>query len=199
MGSVFLVEIPEMQQMGSKVKSSSSEDASSPNLDFVASYRRRRAEADALQRRRRNAEVDGLIREMATDPKVAEKLRIYRMVEEQFQEIESQVHQEVTRDIRQKYQARQNTNEKAPAELSYDVKGANELFKKIDRMKKEATKSGDEKNPFEARARKAELAAGRATKPVVKKPTPKPLPRQRPSRPPVRKKPPPTTKATQPV
>ena len=38
-------------------------DGESPSdLDFVASYRRKRAEAEADKRRRRNAEVDALIR-----------------------------------------------------------------------------------------------------------------------------------------
>ena len=47
-------------------------------------------------------------REMGTtgDPRVADKLRIYRLVEQQFEEIESQVRQEVVQNVRAKAEAR---------------------------------------------------------------------------------------------
>ena len=49
-----------------------------------------------------------LNREMGTtgDPRVADKLRIYRLVEQQFEEIESQVRQEVVQNVRAKAEAR---------------------------------------------------------------------------------------------
>ena len=92
-------------------------------LGFVAAHRRRLAEAQAEDRRRRNAEVDSLIQQMATDPKVAEKLRIYRMVEQQFGEIESQVRQEVTRDIRESCQAKHNVQAKGKKSEAHNVAG----------------------------------------------------------------------------
>ena len=80
-------------------------------------------EAQAEDRRRRNADVDSLIQQMATDPKVAEKLRIYRLVEQQFEEIESQVRQEVTRDIRESCQAKHNGKAKEKKSEAYNVAG----------------------------------------------------------------------------
>ena len=52
-----------MASREAKAVSTVDSDGESPSdLDFVASYRRKRAEAEADKRRRRNAEVDALIR-----------------------------------------------------------------------------------------------------------------------------------------
>ena len=51
---------------------------------------RRHLEAENDRRRRRNLRVDDLIQNIA-DPRVAERLRIYRLVEEKFLAVEKQV------------------------------------------------------------------------------------------------------------
>jgi len=122
--------------------------ASPPNL--VANYRRKLREREAEKRRKRNAEVDSLIENMA-DPKVAEKLRIYRLVETQFQEIEAQVERDVAKQRLEAVQAaaavRKAESARPPPPESEagaihgmtanSLREANQLFQRIDRMKRE--------------------------------------------------------------
>ena len=56
----------------------------------MSEFRRIQLELEADRRQRRNKEVDELIRNIG-DPRIAEKLRIYRLVEEKFLSVEQQV------------------------------------------------------------------------------------------------------------
>ena len=67
-----------------------------------------RAKTVQLKKKVLGRSEHSLNREMGTtgDPRVADKLRIYRLVEQQFEEIESQVRQEVVQNVRAKAEAR---------------------------------------------------------------------------------------------
>ncbi len=52
-------------------------------LENLADFHKKQKEVEMQRRLKRNAEVDALIKNLG-DPKVAEKLRIYRLVEDQF-------------------------------------------------------------------------------------------------------------------
>jgi len=56
----------------------------------LAHLRQHQLEAENERRLRRNQQVDALIRNIG-DPRVAERLRIYRLVEEKFLAVEKQV------------------------------------------------------------------------------------------------------------
>ena len=56
----------------------------------MSEFRRIQLELETDRRQRRNKEVDELIRNIG-DPRIAEKLRIYRLVEEKFLSVEQQV------------------------------------------------------------------------------------------------------------
>jgi hypothetical protein len=56
----------------------------------MSEFRRIQLELEADRRHRRNKEVDELIKNIG-DPRIAEKLRIYRLVEEKFSLVEQQV------------------------------------------------------------------------------------------------------------
>ena len=56
----------------------------------ISEFRRKQLEAELERRKRRNKEVDELIQNIG-DPRIAEKLRIYRLVEEKFLAVEQQV------------------------------------------------------------------------------------------------------------
>ena len=56
----------------------------------IGEFRRKQLEAELERRKRRNKEVDELIQNIG-DPRIAEKLRIYRLVEEKFLAVEQQV------------------------------------------------------------------------------------------------------------
>ncbi len=62
----------------------------SPYQNPLSEFRRIQLELEADRRQRRNKEVDELIRNIG-DPRIAEKLRIYRLVEEKFSAVEQQV------------------------------------------------------------------------------------------------------------
>ncbi len=62
----------------------------SPYQNPLSELRRIQLEHEADRRQRRNKEVDELIRNIG-DPRIAEKLRIYRLVEEKFSAVEQQV------------------------------------------------------------------------------------------------------------
>ena len=53
-------------------------------------FRRQQIDVESDRRLRRNKEVDDLIKNIG-DPRVAERLRIYRLVEEKFLDVEQQV------------------------------------------------------------------------------------------------------------
>ena len=55
-------------------------------LNRLEQFHKNQKELENQRRKKRNVEVDQLISQLA-DPKVAEKLRIYRLVEEQFDHI----------------------------------------------------------------------------------------------------------------
>ena len=63
---------------------------SSEHPNPMSEFRRIQLELEADRRQRRNKEVDELIRNIG-DPRIAEKLRIYRLVEEKFLSVEQQV------------------------------------------------------------------------------------------------------------
>ena len=70
-------------------------------LNKMAEFFQKQKDLDFERRKKRNAEVDALISQLG-DPKVAEKLRIYRLVEEQFTHIEAEVEKEVKEKMEQK-------------------------------------------------------------------------------------------------
>ena len=71
-----------------------SDDESEKVLNKLEEFHKHQKELAWQRKKKRNTEVDQLISQLA-DPKVAEKLRIYRLVEEQFDFIESEVEKEV--------------------------------------------------------------------------------------------------------
>jgi hypothetical protein len=56
----------------------------------LSEFRKKQLEAEFERRQRRNKEVDDLIQNIG-DPRIAEKLRIYRLVEQKFLAVELQV------------------------------------------------------------------------------------------------------------
>ena len=131
-------------------------------------------EFEAEKRQKRNAEVDEMIKNMA-DPKVAEKLRIYRLVEQQFEEIEAQVQKDVVHELHVKKQP-----ENKGRLTSNDLQEANRLFQRIDRLKRDFQRDlKEETSPFKPKTdppkRKSKLPVVRPTpvKPKPVKPKPK--------------------------
>ena len=70
-------------------------------LDKLEEFHRKQKSLEWERRKKRNKEVDELISQLG-DPKVAEKLRIYRLVEDQFSHIEAEVEREVLSEIEAK-------------------------------------------------------------------------------------------------
>ena len=83
-------------------------------LNGLAEFHKRQRDLDWERRKKRNNEVDALISQLG-DPKVAEKLRIYRLVEEQFLHIEAEVEKEV----------KQKMDEKKKSIVSHDTGKSN--------------------------------------------------------------------------
>ena len=76
-------------------------NASERALNRLEQFHKNQKELENQRRKKRNVEVDQLISQLA-DPKVAEKLRIYRLVEEQFDHIETEVERQVKAEIEAK-------------------------------------------------------------------------------------------------
>ena len=70
-------------------------------LNKLEEFHRKQKSLEWERRKKRNLEVDQLISQLG-DPKVAEKLRIYRLVEDQFNHIESEVEREVLAELEAK-------------------------------------------------------------------------------------------------
>ena len=70
-------------------------------LNHLEEFHKKQKEIEWDRRKKRNAEVDELISQLG-DPKVAEKLRIYRLVEEQFNFIESEIEKQVKSELEAK-------------------------------------------------------------------------------------------------
>ena len=70
-------------------------------LNKLEEFHRKQKNLEWERRKKRNQEVDQLISQLG-DPKVAEKLRIYRLVEDQFTHIEAKVEREVLAEIETK-------------------------------------------------------------------------------------------------
>ena len=81
--------------------SKSEENIAEKALNHLEEFHKKQKEIEWDRRKKRNAEVDALISQLG-DPKVAEKLRIYRLVEEQFEFIESQIEKQVKSELEAK-------------------------------------------------------------------------------------------------
>ena len=81
-----------------------SDDESEKVLNKLDEFHKHQKELAWQRKKKRNTEVDQLISQLA-DPKVAEKLRIYRLVEDQFDFIESEVEKEVKAELEAKKRA----------------------------------------------------------------------------------------------
>ena len=95
-----------------------SDDGSEKVLNKLEEFHKHQKELAWQRRKKRNTEVDQLISQLA-DPKVAEKLRIYRLVEDQFDFIESEVEKEVKAELEAKKRALKkvpDAQSKRPAE-----------------------------------------------------------------------------------
>lgn len=141
----------------------------------IASYRLDMKEIQAEKRRKRNAEVDDLIRNLA-DPRVAEKLRIYRLVEQQFQEIENQVERQVRAEVQQLRSNKPGGSRKKATEDSsrfggQDLEEANRLFQRIDNLKYDRDRRQDEDCPWVAKVEARPTSATKLSKstPSVRK------------------------------
>ena len=77
------------------------EDLAEKALNKLEEFHKKQREIEWDRRKKRNAEVDQLISQLG-DPKVAEKLRIYRLVEEQFNHIETEIEKQVQAELKAK-------------------------------------------------------------------------------------------------
>ena len=114
-------------------------------LNKLEEFRQKQRDLEWEKRKKRNAEVDQLISQLG-DPKVAEKLRIYRLVEEQFTHIEAQVEREVQAELDAK-KAAKNAPPNAKVPLKMDVKRAGNLLHKARNLRVEIAKGMEDENP----------------------------------------------------
>lgn len=74
------------------------DSSASLTLNKLEEFHRKQKQLEWERRKKRNEEVDDLISKLG-DPKVAEKLRIYRLVEDQFTHIEKEVERQVKAEL----------------------------------------------------------------------------------------------------
>ena len=111
-------------------------------LNHLEEFHKKQKEIEWDRRKKRNAEVDELISQLG-DPKVAEKLRIYRLVEEQFNFIETEIEKQVKSEIEAK---RRNKNPDKPKTITVTKNPGNVLVR-ARKMRMELAKELQNEDP----------------------------------------------------
>jgi hypothetical protein len=119
-------------------------------LGKLADFHKKQKELEWERRNKRNAEVDDLISKLG-DPKVAEKLRIYRLVEEQFTAIEAEVEREVKNEIEAKRRAKLETSatnvKSLPEKKTLDLKNSGKLLHKARELRMTLAREMEDDQP----------------------------------------------------
>ena len=124
-------------------------NASERALNRLEQFHKNQKELENQRRKKRNVEVDQLISQLA-DPKVAEKLRIYRLVEEQFDHIETEVEKQVKAEIEAKKKAKKQPlqHHKEPPKSSI-AKSPAKLLEKARKLRMELAQELETDEPPE--------------------------------------------------
>ena len=123
------------------------EELAEKALNKLEEFHKKQKEIEWDRRRKRNAEVDQLISQLG-DPKVAEKLRIYRLVEEQFNHIEIEIEKQVKAELeaKRKHQKPSEPNTKLHTN---STKNPGNVLARARKMRMELAKELENENPPE--------------------------------------------------
>ena len=124
-----------------------SEHSGEKVLNKLEEFHKHQKELEWQRRKKRNTEVDHLISQLA-DPKMAEKLRVYRLVEEQFDYIESEIEKQVKDEIEAKKKALKKPCQIKEIKKS-EIKSPGKLLQKAKQLRKELAQELESDDPPE--------------------------------------------------
>ena len=124
-----------------------SEHSGEKVLNKLEEFHKHQKELEWQRRRKRNTEVDHLISQLA-DPKMAEKLRVYRLVEEQFDYIETEIEKQVKAEIEAKKKALKKPTQTKDLKKS-EIKSPGKLLQKAKQLRQELAQELETDEPPE--------------------------------------------------